>query len=144
MANNEKTIDAYTQSSKNTKADFSNFRHFLPRFLFFLPTYIKLMYEAETKFQNYIDKIYFEDFIVPNKSYEKINNYFGQEIIFNLNYNDDYNVIDQYLTDANWTEEQYKILADQVDATVQRFDIIENKKVPLYLKEILLDNPFVR
>ena len=102
------------------------------------------MYEVETKFQTSIDKIYFEDFIKPNKTYEKINNYFGQEIIFNLNYNDDYNVVDQYLTDANWTEEQYKILANEVNATVQRFDIMENKKAPLYLKEILLDNPFVK
>ncbi len=144
ISNDEKTIDAYTKSSKNTKADFSNFRHFLPRFIFFLKQYIKLMYEVETKFQTSIDKIYFEDFIKPNKTYENINNYFGQEIIFNLNYNDDYNVVDQYLTDANWTEEQYKILANEVNATVQRFDIMENKKAPLYLKEILLDNPFVK
>ena len=43
------------------------------------------MYDIETKFDTYIDKIYFEDFIKSNTSYKKINEYFNQEINFNLN-----------------------------------------------------------
>ena len=142
VSNTTKTIDAYVESSRSNNADFSNFRHFTPRFIFFLSLYIKLIYDIETKFRTYIDKIYFEDFIKPNTSYEKINEYFDQEIIFNLNYNNDYNVIEEYLKDANWTDEQYKILAEAIDATIQKFNIMDNNKVPPYLKDILANNPF--
>ena len=48
---------------------------------------IKDAYEFETQWKN-IDIIYFEDLIKPNASFDCVNEYFNEEIIFNLNYDD--------------------------------------------------------
>ena len=47
----------------------------------------KECYEFETQWNN-IDIIYFEDLIKPNASFDCVNKYFDQEIVFNLNYDD--------------------------------------------------------
>ena len=140
VSNDEKTIDAYTQSSKDTKADFSNFRHFLPRLMYYLHLHVKITYELENSI-SCIDKIYFEDMIQKNKTYEKLNNYFDQEIIFNLNYNDNFDVKKQYLESSNWKEEHYEILEDQINGFVKKIDFT-SKKIPQYLEETLVNHPF--
>lgn len=48
---------------------------------------IKQCYEFETRWKN-IDIIYFEDLIRPNASFNCLNEYFKEKIIFNLNYDD--------------------------------------------------------
>jgi hypothetical protein len=52
---------------------------------------VKGCYEFETQWKN-TDIIYFEDLIKPNASFECLNNYFGQEIIFNLDYDDSHDI----------------------------------------------------
>ena len=109
--------------------------------MYYLHSYVKLTYELENS-STYIDKIYFEDMIQENKTYEKLNNYFDQEIVFNLNYNDSFDVKQQYLETNDWTEEYYKILEDQINGFVKKVDFT-SKKVPQYLEEILINHPFL-
>ena len=80
--------------------------------------------------------------IQKNKTYEKLNNYFDQEIIFNLNYNNNFDVKKQYLESSNWKEEHYKILEDQINGFVKKIDF-SNKKIPQYLEEALVNHPFL-
>jgi hypothetical protein len=139
-------IGAYLESSRKAKADFSKFLPFVPRLEFFLGNFIKSIYELENEARhelNPIDIIYFEDFIQPNKTYTKINEYFGQEIKFNLEYDDSFNIIREYLVDANWTRNNYRYLASRIEANIQRFGIHDDPKVPSWLKEKITNNPFL-
>jgi len=139
--NNNNSIDVYANSSKDLAPNFSNIRNFIPRLMFYLHHNVKITYELENSI-SYIDKIYFEDMIQKNKTYEKLNDYFDQEIIFNLNYNDNFDIKQQYLESNNWKEEYYKILEDQINGFVKKIDFT-NKKIPKYLEEILVDHPFL-
>ena len=139
--NNNNSIDVYANSSKDLEPNFNNIRHFIPRLMYYLHSYVKLTYELENS-STYIDKIYFEDMIQENKTYEKLNNYFDQEIVFNLNYNDSFDVKQQYLETNDWTEEYYKILEDQINGFVKKVDFT-SKKVPQYLEETLINHPFL-
>lgn len=56
---------------------------------------MKFAYELETKWKD-IDIVYFEDLVKPNSTFDCINNYFGREVVFNLNYNDNQDV-EKYL-----------------------------------------------
>tara|TARA_B110000503_G_scaffold143686_1_gene247030 strand:- start:6875 stop:7621 length:747 start_codon:yes stop_codon:yes gene_type:complete len=62
---------------------------------------VKSCYEFETQWKN-TDIIYFEDLIKPNASFECLNEYFGQEIIFNLDYDDSHDTESYY---ANFSPE---------------------------------------
>ena len=139
--NDENSIDIYANSSKNLAHDFSNIRPFIPRLMFFLHQIVKITYELENSI-SCIDKIYFEDMIQKNKTYEKLNNYFDQEIIFNLNYNNNFDVKKQYLESSNWREEHYKMLEDQINGFVKKIDF-SSKKIPQYLEEALVNHPFL-
>ena len=68
-------IGVYLQSSRTAKADFTKFLPTIPRLEFFLGNMIKAIYELEneTYMLDPIDIIYFEDFIKPNTTYNKIN-----------------------------------------------------------------------
>jgi len=139
--NNENSIDIYANSSKNLAHDFSIIRPFIPRLMFFLHQIVKITYELENSI-SCIDKIYFEDMIQKDKTYEKLNNYFDQEIIFNLNYNNNFDVKKQYLESSNWTEENYKMLETQINEFVKKIDF-SSKKIPQYLEEALVNHPFL-
>jgi len=135
----------YLQSSRNINANFDNFNQFVPRLEFFLASFIKTTYDFENRVRdtlNPIDIIYFEDFVKPNATYEKINEYFDQEIIFNLDYNDTFDVVDEYLADANWTSNQYAYLSDRIENHIEKFQLTKDSKVPQYLKDALLNHPF--
>ena len=138
-------IGVYLQSSRTAKADFTKFLPTIPRLEFFLGNMIKAIYELEneTYMLDPIDIIYFEDFIKPNTTYNKINKYFGKEITFNLNYNDEFNDISEYLSEAGWTSNQYKYLASRIDTMVERFSIKDDAKIPKWLKETLINHPFI-
>jgi len=135
----------YLQSSRNINANFCNFNAFVPRLEFFLGSFTKAIYDYENRIRdkfNPIDIIYFEDFVKPNATYEKINEYFDQEIIFNLDYNDTFDVVDEYLADANWTSNQYAYLSDRIENHIEKFQLTKDSKVPQYLKDALLNHPF--
>ncbi len=138
-------IGTYLKSSRTSKADFTKFLPTVQRLEFFLGTFIKAIYELEneTNMLDPIDTIYFEDFTKPNTTYDKINNYFQKEIVFNLNYNDDFNLIDEYLSESKWTNNQYKYLSSRIDSMIERFGIKDDAKVPKWLKEILIEHPFI-
>lgn len=138
-------IGTYLQSSRTANADFTKFRPTVPRLEFFLGTFIKAIYELEneTYILDPIDIIYFEDFIKPDTTYNKINKYFEKEITFNLNYNDEFDVINEYLSEAGWTSNQYKYLASRIDAMIERYSIKEDPKIPEWLKETLINHPFI-
>ena len=133
------SIDIYANSSKDLEPNFSNITNFAPRLMYYLHIYVKSTYELEQSY-TCIDKIYFEDMIQENKTYDKLNNYFGQEIVFNLNYDDNFDVKKQYLDD--WKEEHYKILQDQISYFLTKIDFT-NKKIPQYLEETLVNHPFL-
>jgi len=138
---NTNSIDVYSNSSKDLKVNFSDVRAFVPRLMFYLHHIVKITYELENSI-SYIDKIYFEDMIQKNKTYENLNSYFDQEIIFNLNYNDNFDIRKQYLESNNWREEYYKILEDEINGFVKKIDFT-NKKIPQYLEECLVNHPFL-
>ena len=71
-----------------------------------------------------------------------INDYFDQEIIFNLNYNNNFDIKKQYLESSNWQEEYYKILEDQINGFVEKINF-SSKKIPQYLEEALVNHPFL-
>ena len=139
--NNGNSIDIYANSSKDLAHDFSNIRAFIPRLMFFLHQIVKITYDLENSI-SCIDKIYFEDMIQKNKTYEKLNDYFDQEIIFNLNYNNNFDIKKQYLESSNWQEEYYKILEDQINGFVEKINF-SSKKIPQYLEEALVNHPFL-
>ena len=67
---------------------------------------------------------------------------FDQEIIFNLNYNNNFDIKKQYLESSNWQEEYYKILEDQINGFVEKINF-SSKKIPQYLEEALVNHPFL-
>lgn len=89
-------------------------------------TRIKECYDFETQWKN-IDIIYFEDLIKPNASFDCLNEYFGQTITFNLNYDDSHDVEGYF---SNWNLDVLRSLSKDVEATVS----IPND-CPSYIKE---------
>ena len=87
---------------------------------------IKVCYEFETQWKN-TNIIYFEDLIKPNASFDCLNNYFGQEIIFNLEYNDSHN-INAYV--SNWSTSVLNVLSRDI---IQKAVIPDD--CPNYIKE---------
>lgn len=71
---------------------------------------LKVCYEFETQWKN-TDIIYFEDLIKPNASFDCLNEYFGQNITFNLNYDDSHDVEGYFL---NWNLDVLKSLSKGV------------------------------
>jgi hypothetical protein len=139
-------VKTYTKSSRLANANFSYFPLFVPRFEFFLNQFIKIIYELENEIMgtcNPISIIYFEDFVKPNATNDKLIEYFGQDIIFNLNYDDSFDIIDEYLSEAKWSNNQYKYLSSRIDATIEKFNIKIDPTVPDWLKEVLINHPFV-
>jgi hypothetical protein len=95
QSNNDQVAKFFEESTKNHVFDKENFESLrdIPKpvwrlFSKALYSRIRVAYQVE-KYYNNIDVIYFEDLIKPNSSFEKLNNYFDQEIVFNLNYEDD-------------------------------------------------------
>jgi len=74
---------------------------------------LKACYDFETQWKN-IDIIYFEDLIKPNASFDCLNEYFGQKIIFNLNYDDSHEVNSYIL---NWNTSVLNTLSNDLIKT---------------------------
>lgn len=87
---------------------------------------LKACYEFETQWKN-TDIIYFEDLIKPNASFDCLNEYFGQNITFNLNYDDSHDVEGYFL---NWNLDVLKSLSKDV---VVRVNLPND--CPDYIKE---------
>ena len=87
---------------------------------------LKSCYDFETQWKN-IDIIYFEDLIKPNASFDCLNNYFGQKIIFNLDY-DDSHEINSYI--LNWSTSVLNALSNDLIKTAVIPD-----NCPDYIKE---------
>ena len=87
---------------------------------------LKACYDFETQWKN-IDIIYFEDLIKPNASFDCLNEYFGQKIIFNLDY-DDSHEINSYI--LNWSTSVLNALSNDLINTAVIPD-----NCPDYIKE---------
>lgn len=95
QSNNDKVKSFWEESTKNHVFDREYFASLsdipVPVWRLFskaLYSRLRVAYAVE-RYYNNIDIIYFEDIIKPNASFDKLNEYFNEEIIFNLNYQDD-------------------------------------------------------
>lgn len=88
----------YIGSSKKYVLNDNDDKHFVQSMENAVITMLQQYYDYETYWRNHPNTLgvfYFEDLIKPNASFELLNDYFKQKIVFNANYDDSFSA-DKY------------------------------------------------
>ena len=89
----------FHESSRGKKIAAHDLKTFVKNHTNLACTLLQNYYDFEMWYRNHyrtIDVLYFEDLIKPDATFESVNKYFDQEIIFNANYVDDGNPDDYF------------------------------------------------